>query len=554
MIAHETAHYLESLRDPAYTRLLTLLGLPITRRSLETARAVVEACRSPAGQARLLDGVPASGRDLLVLLVLGTDLDAAYPADRERNVTELCARGVLLRQFGAREVAVLPALKHPVFPEAVTGLFAAISHRAEPRPPYGFRLALAAALMAAEHPTLTRAGDITVPTLARWSRTLLGGSRWAAELPTLVDDLRQLGVLVEHAEADRKSLRLNAARAKVVFAAPPTAVAFAALPADAEHRYLRTLGMIRALARRHPQGKVPVTTVVTGVLPSAYGPGRSSAYLLYERNTCSAWDLFHLTRELVERELLATTTDPAGESAVEVTEPPPRGAAHVIVLPSLEVLVPWDADPGQVALVGALADLVLVDRVCRFRLTKAAAVRGAHLLGREVVATLEELHGAPLPEQVAATVAGWASTRRTLRPFAGDFVVTDDPEVRALLQRLRPAPVEVATNVFLLTRTAFKALRKRAATEGIHVEPVSRLDQEGRLVRAASPVEKGHLPTEDAPAGSTPKPTGNPITKVGAAAATSVLAYEAAALEAHTAPPDRHRLDAPSTWPETDEP
>jgi hypothetical protein len=154
--------------------------------------------------------------------------------------------------------------------------------------------------------------------------------------------------------------------------------------------------------------------------------------------------------------------------------PAPHGTAPWIVQPSFDVLVPWDAPPLRVALLGLFADVESVDRVCRFRLTLASVGRGAASFDEpaRVLEILAEGANGALPPNVRTTVAGWLERAKRLRGHAGEVLFAADEEQRAFLRREFPGAVEVVPGAFCVEKGSLRKAFSAARREGWTTAPV----------------------------------------------------------------------------------
>lgn len=155
--------------------------------------------------------------------------------------------------------------------------------------------------------------------------------------------------------------------------------------------------------------------------------------------------------------------------------PAAHSTAPWVVQPNFEVLVPWDASPRRVARLGLCADLETVDRVCRFRLTAASVRRGLEALGatQDVVRLLEEGAGAPLAQNVKATILGWGGTERPMLPLRGELLLASPAQIAAL-REIAPGAREVAPGLLLLPARTLEPTLARARELGLPVAALAR--------------------------------------------------------------------------------
>jgi len=500
----ETLRYLVEMEPELRGVLLATLRVPPDRTNRALALRVNEAVLTGVGAAALLAELSPAAQALLDRLVLAGEqaslhevlygdhaVTAGLPAsDVYRGVIELRRHGLCRERFAAfSDTEVLPPLAAVVLEPALARVAAPLTARPEAAPPWGFRLAVAAAVFASDEPALTKAGQVHAAALAKLAKRLDASAPWVRRLPDALPTLRRLGCLKPVGAGSRVVLTLDAAQAEDALATAPLPLALASLPmGEGVHLHVQVLAHLRAVARRHATG----TASILELAATPVALPRKSSWADHDPRV-DAWQLVMLLLDLVDHGLAERASAPGEPLRLRPATPPPpqqQPTGRWVVQPSLEILVGWDVAPSRVARLAAVADLEVADRVCRYRLTRTSVLRGVRLLGGgdAVVKALEEGSGTPVAQNVAATIAGWAGQERVLRPAKGDVIVADGPELRALVVRASPRAREIAPGVFLLPLDGLAAIGKRAKQEGVTVAPTrvasDETDDGPRLTRA----------------------------------------------------------------------
>lgn len=497
----ETLRYLVEMEPGLRTDLLAALRVPPDRTNRALAQRVNEAVLTGDGAATLLAELSPAAHALLDRLVLAGEqaslhailygehaIATVLPAGEVyRGVIELRRHGLCRERFSAfSDTEVLPPLAAVVLEPALARVAAPLAAPVDAAPPWAFRLAVAAAVFASDEPALTKSGQVHAAALTKLAKRLEASAPWVRRLPDALPTLRRLGCLKPVGAGSRVVLALDAAQAEDALATPPLSLALASLPmGEGVHLHVQALAHLRAVAGRQPTG----TASVLELAAAPIAVPRKSSWADHDPRL-DAWQLVMLLLDLVDHGLAERASAPGEPLRLRPATPPQHGTGRWVVQPSLEVLVGWDVAPARVARLAAVADLEVADRVCRYRLTRTSVLRGVRLLGGgdAVVKVLEEGSGAPVAQNVAATVAGWAGQERVLRPVKGDVIVADGPELRALVARAAPRAREIAPGVFLLPPDGLAAIGKRAKQEGVTVAPTRVAEDETaagpRLVRA----------------------------------------------------------------------
>lgn len=213
-----------------------------------------------------------------------------------------------------------------------------------------------------------------------------------------------------------------------------------------------------------------------GLLGGSFSAARASGPAgTREEVTAAAVEVI-LQGALVPLGLLAEGTHTRGareEQAVALTavgawllgqgeEPPsaPRGDRPLTVGTDFEILLLQPA-PRRVWALGAIADLVRLDTASTYRLSEGSVRRGlaVGLTAAQIIALLERGGRAPLPQNVAFTVAEWLRGHAGIRLARALILRPDDPATveRVLLALARlsgVAPETLADGRLLLTLAA----------------------------------------------------------------------------------------------------
>jgi hypothetical protein len=154
-----------------------------------------------------------------------------------------------------------------------------------------------------------------------------------------------------------------------------------------------------------------------------------------------------------------------------VPSAPPTG--RWVVQPNLDVLVPVDVPPAAVAELGTFANVLRLDGVSIFRLTKESVGEAAALGydGARCLGILTAHAAAPVPENVVAMIRGWAGTAPPLRHWVGAVIVANDAAQAAFLRGSDGVSGEIAPNVFTLAKEAVQRVLGAASRAGIPVDP-----------------------------------------------------------------------------------
>jgi hypothetical protein len=464
----KTEEYLRRLPPGERKRLATLLGVG-TRKDALTMRAVEKALSLPGTAKRLLEGLGEETLALLFRLVLraGNEESLGWSGDLSSVLTRdsaapLYERGIALPIYYIPHV--LPMLAEVLRPSA---LRYAVDRNAglEPSAPsYPFRLALTVAAYAYTEPTITSTGAMHQTSKRMMLKRLGEQGVFGIDPEYLGRRLARFGALFLREQGSRTTVDVDAATVRRVLSSDATDLAQAAVLCDGSPD--DTIGIL-AVLRRAGGEPCGIEGILAGLRQQdERGENRRSLGNDPWRATQVLGAA--LMTGLIEGSRVGT------ETRFREGRPPPPGDARWIVQPSFDVLVPWDAAPARVALLGCVADVEHLDRVCRFRITQQSVLRGIRILGGgpRVTEILAEGAAAALPQNVAATVAGWCAVRPSLRPVKGEVLIAADPDLRAWLLRACPSAVEVAPGVFLPHERDVATLKRTAKKEGIPVDPV----------------------------------------------------------------------------------
>ena len=344
------------------------------------------------------------------------DLEPLAPAEMYRVALELRQRGMIRDRFsGYGDVLVLPPLAVVELGPALATAMAPLAGPRADEPPQAFQLAVATALFAADEPSITKSGLVHAAAITKLERRLADAAPWVRTLPHAAQTLRRLGVLTHATVGDRVVLTFDPDRADETFTSGPFELSLASLPTgEGTHPHARVFAHLRTVARQQPSGSASMLDLLRAPMPLP----RTTSWA-DDAPQFDGWQVAMLVLDLVGFGLAERASADGEPVRLRPTTPPAHhGTGRFIVQPSLEVLVPWEVPPHRVARLAAVADLETADRVCRYRLTRTSVLRGVRLLGggAQVIAFLEEGSGAPVAQNVAATIAGWAGQQRVLRP------------------------------------------------------------------------------------------------------------------------------------------
>ncbi len=522
----ETATFLRDLSRKQTNALCGVLGVARAKTVEATAAAVEEACARPATLDALLASLPEDEtRDFLLTCALlaldgrvslydeafGSATDAFGDPEAAYLADELEDRGLVWLR-GDGEVVLLPCLARALQRREMEARTAPIPCEAGDAPPYAFFLAVLACVYGEERPSLTRSGLVNANSVKRIEKRLGGPRLFGYVLNYGADCLHAFGVLRPEGDWAHRTLVLDAAAGAAALAADPGDLSLACLAHQAGSTKLRTLAQLRAAVAKGSGEPVTLEEIqscprraargdIGGGLPDSPLDTRSIAEDLRSIRGLG------LARRVAE-----------GPSARFLSSTPASpGSGRWVVQPSFEVLVPWDAPPSQVVGLSLVADLESADRVCRFRVTKAAVQRGLATAGprpEERTRILEALAlgaSGPLPQNVRATVEGWLRSPGPLRAVRGDVLIASDDDQRGFVRRAVPGVEEVAPGVFLLPDDFLEEVRRCARKAGVplaehrwgsqrrRTEPVHCLDLEATAKRARSTLDGMREPPKPKP-------------------------------------------------------
>jgi len=469
----DTAAYLRALQPVQVRALLPALGIAEAPGGAGTVSAVETAACSLAGLERLRARLPPDAWGLLLRWVLRGDRARPWPDPYGSRTDPLDdaaygrAADALYRLGLAhavhQEIAVLPALARGL---ALTAEDYAVRSAAvvpDDAPPWPFVAALIAAAVTAEATTLTQREDLHATGRKKLEARLGGPGLYGRSVEAFTEILRQHRVLVPVARGARVVLTLSAPAARAYFGREAGDLSLCGVHAfGGGDLSLRTLA---ALRHRTAAGGHARFAEVHGLASALAAVGRCP------EAAADAWKTRLILANLVLFGLAAPA--PGSPMCVRATTPPPHGSTPFVVQPSFDVLVPWDASPARTALLGAVADLEAVDRVCRFRITDASVRRGVEVLGDgdAVVAVLRDGADRPLPDNVLATLRGWTARPRDVHGVRGEMIVAYDDAQRAFVRRAFPGAHELVPGAFLVEAGALDDLPAAARKARVPTAP-----------------------------------------------------------------------------------
>jgi hypothetical protein len=154
--------------------------------------------------------------------------------------------------------------------------------------------------------------------------------------------------------------------------------------------------------------------------------------------------------------------------------PAPEGEGRIVILPSLEAIVPPECPLPQLVALGRFMELEALDTVARFKVTREACERAARagMTVDQMLATLEATSAHAVPDNLARAVRDFATLKPArVRFIESPVVVALDEPVKALLREdveLKGALVEVVPGVFAVpSPEQAVAARKRLGLLGL---------------------------------------------------------------------------------------
>lgn len=479
--------YLGRLDPLVMRRLATLLGVPSDARGDRLMAATVLAGKSKPAVFAALKTLPADGRNLLLstLALVPGRSDAelnefcregqGWTKARDREACEaLLSSGLVQRSLpDGRPSWIFPPVREALVTDMIAWSATATAD-ALPVVSFAHRLALLAAFFYADPPRVTQARTLNAHWLERvYERfATLGTSRGV--LGATVRFFQQTDAIVWKGAVD--GAHRVSEEGLAVLALPPEDLALAFLEIGGNVGQGSTTAALAALeyARRSGPGPIPLDALVE-LGKHLLRPGG------WKTSPFEADDFEHVPLAAALGRLrtlgLATVGLDEGQVVVWRTSPPPAPPTprpKWIVQPNFDVLVPEDADPVATARLGALADLVVADRVARFTLTKESVARAATFPGGAAAAVERLAAGAEhgLPENVAATLRDWARRATPLRAFTGAVVIAGNEEQAAFLRSRGEGVREIAPGVFHGRTTDLDDLLRAAGKAGHLSTPV----------------------------------------------------------------------------------
>ncbi|MBL9086203.1 MAG: hypothetical protein JNM10_03595 [Planctomycetia bacterium] len=468
----DTKTYLRALDPRTLKTLLEQVGLPSTAPTPATVAALTAAIAQPGAVDALLDRVGDATASILLRWIIsgsaavrGLGAPDRWPVPDPGYAAFVAGEAKLLELGLAREfhglVVVLPPLAEALGAEADEAALAGLATFSRETAPWAFTAAIVAAAVTAESPAVTRSGGMHSASSRKLEKRLGGPSVFGRSLAATLALLRRQDVLVRVPRPSREELTLDVPAAEACFARDAEAFALLAVAgAGSTDVTLRALAALRD--RRAPAAGYTLTELHRRLGVLAVGDRRGAAP---DDRSLTA----NVAANLIAFGLAERIEGPPTRLRARPVTAHGRGA--FVVQPSFDVLVPWDAPPARVALLGAVADLVAVDRVCRFHLSLASVRRGHDLLhhGAAVLDVLRAGSAHPLPENVEATIAGWIGRTRELHGVRGELIVAYDDAQRAFVRAAYPSARELVPGAFLVPEDTLRTLKDTAADARVAV-------------------------------------------------------------------------------------
>jgi hypothetical protein len=493
--------FVQSLGRAPLAALCGLLGLAPRAGVAAVCARAAERCSTPDGVLALLKSIKEDELDLLLCWAIRGPQGLARaqrwaprlsPDPVPGSQWHLAHAGLAARGLcapGDNAIDMLPCLRETLAPIARAREMKQISATGEGEAPLGFCLAVATGLAASERLLVRGDGELYATSSKRIEKRL-GSTGLAGLSPeAALHVLTGLGVLTLRDEGGSRLLGVEASALAPVFGLDPEALAHRALwghgGASTELWTLARLRFAAGAARAKGEARgATLDAIAAARIPSPHASGRWSPL-----DSPDPWDLLASLRTLLLAGLAEASPD-GQELRFRPRLATAHGAAHAVVQPSFDVLVPWDAPPLQVARLGLFADLEQMDRVCRYRLSPASVGRGSELLGggAAILAHLEELSGAALPQNVRVTLAGWAGSQSPVRAAQGEVLVTTSPEQVQVIRRHAPTARDLAPGVLLLPPGSLKGVVAALRKAGFPVAPALQASEGNVAPRAPKEV------------------------------------------------------------------
>ncbi len=147
-----------------------------------------------------------------------------------------------------------------------------------------------------------------------------------------------------------------------------------------------------------------------------------------------------------------------------------------VITPSYQLTITPTAGLGQALPAVAAAELVRYDRYCEYEIRRDAVVRAfrAGFRGTEITAALEELHHAPLPQNVAFSISTWGDEYERVELLDGVVLLVDESHAPMLEHSPHLAPYlrrRLGPGAFLLSRAEEQEWRQALGDAGVGAVP-----------------------------------------------------------------------------------
>lgn len=492
--AERVRSHLGAIGRPAQNRLAEALGVPRNERRGPDPNAIATALASEAGALRAMRVLPADAASILLACAArhesgavaqmrvsfegsfgwtAAQFDAALAATTATGLVRVDAPGLRWTLAPGLE----QALEWPGF-DWYAGAWGAPS----PPLPLGFLLAVITAYAAENPPRIRAEGGIYVKWPEKAVARLAFPGIGTARIEGAAHLLLRLGVLRQHHGSGTRELRVAPASFDRVLGAPSRELSLATISGSGRDAAVcrAALGVLELATRDAARAKeAGASDGVTrdGVLHAAHRfPSLVRASLAFQVDEvdCAPLMVAQGLRLLREVGLVEIARQESGPRFRRAAAPAAAPAAKWIVQPNFEVLVPEDAPPAAVARLGLVADVVRLDRVTRFAISRESVER-AMTVGATGVDALEILasnSAVPVPENVAETIRGWQRRAAPIRPYVGAFLVAATTEQAAFLRAQPGCDGEIAPNVFLFPPDAVDRVLVASAKAGHPASPV----------------------------------------------------------------------------------
>ncbi|NBB90216.1 MAG: hypothetical protein GVY23_03295 [Spirochaetes bacterium] len=154
----------------------------------------------------------------------------------------------------------------------------------------------------------------------------------------------------------------------------------------------------------------------------------------------------------------------------------PNAVPAGVVTPSYQLTITPAATLAQALPAVAAAELQRYDRYCEYEIRRDAVVRAFRggFRGSEITTALEELHHAPLPQNVAFSISTWGDEYERIELLDGVVLLVDESHAPMLEHSPQLAPFlrrRLGPGAFLLSRAEEREWRQALGDAGVGAVP-----------------------------------------------------------------------------------